>query len=204
MQAFNDDELRALHELHDRGDSRFCYVMLIRRHGEIAHHLKEPFSLLAKDIPPPALPQALDRLAKERALRHFFLSLLLDRDLAFFKLTPEKLFTREIHLDGRSMSVTPDFLCRILYWLTRFNLDEEPIPQEWADRIRTYLLARWPSYDGRRVTQNVITDWMVAQADLDRADMPILDRCWFDLKSRLSIVRGLVGYALLLRRAGRR
>ena len=52
------------------------YVNQLRWLSFVGHDLKEPFSLLAKDIPAPELPPELDELAQKRALQYFRVILL--------------------------------------------------------------------------------------------------------------------------------
>lgn len=57
------------------------YVNQLRWLSFVGHGLKEPFSLLAKDIPAPELPPELDELAQKRALQYFRVILLTTRTL---------------------------------------------------------------------------------------------------------------------------
>lgn len=68
------------------------YVNQLRWLSFVGHGLKEPFSLLAKDIPAPELPPELDELAQKRALQYFRVILLTTKDAESLNLEPQDIF----------------------------------------------------------------------------------------------------------------
>lgn len=202
MQVFTDEERIKQFQQREAGNCQNFYVLQIRLLSTAAHGLKEPFSLLAKDIPPPDLPPELDELAQKRALQYFRLLLLLKGDYLLFQQVPERLLSDDICIAGRRSPVTPDFICAIIHWLTLYQIGDHPLPREWSEDMKAYLKARWPSYNGQEVTQELLTYWMIDSEKLDRQAMPPLLRFRSDVKTLVWRIRGILSFMLLMLRVG--
>lgn len=122
------------------------YVNQLRWLSFVGHGLKEPFSLLAKDIPAPELPPELDELAQKRALQYFRVILLTTKDAESLNLEPQDIFPADILLDGRRVPVTVDFICASILMPVGRIPDEEDlragtgVPSAEAGRAE----AQWP------------------------------------------------------------
>ena len=166
------------------------YVNQLRWLSFVGHGLKEPFSLLAKDIPAPELPPELDELAQKRALQYFRVILLTTKDAESLNLEPQEIFAADILLDGRRVPVTVDFICASIHWFTLYSLGKYPLPQDWADDFAEYLRLRWPEYKGEPVTHDVLTYWLMYWEVHEREVQAPLERLKNDVKGFYRCCRG--------------
>lgn len=196
-QTFTDEEIMTQLAQREAGNCQYMYVNQLRWLSFVGHDLKEPFSLLAKDIPAPELPPELDELAQKRALQYFRVILLTTKDAESLNLEPQEIFAADILLDGRRVPVTVDFICASIHWFTLYSLGKYPLPQDWADDFAEYLRLRWPEYKGEPVTHDVLTYWlMYCEVDEREVQAP-LERLKNDVKGFYRLCRGLAGILLL-------
>ena len=128
--------------------------------------------------------------------------LLLKEDYLLFQQVPERLLSDDICIAGRRSPVTPDFICAIIHWLTLYQIGDHPLPREWSEDMKAYLKARWPSYNGQEVTQELLTYWMIDSEKLDRQAMPPLLRFRSDVKTLVWRIRSILSFMLLMLRVG--
>ena len=118
-----------------------------------------PFKIEAILTAPGELDFYLEREAFRRAQFASFLHILAEKDMGLWFKFPELLFA-PIRLEDEVIEPDKTFVARVIYLEALMLLNERFYDDEWKARIAEYLACRWPGYKGRRITAELLDEWM--------------------------------------------
>lgn len=159
LQTFTLKDIAQLTDWESSNDLRFEYVTSLRVFSGVAHGAKEPFSLRAFDSQPPILDDELDAEAEKRALMVLWLNHIFPKDTK--GVTAKDVISKEIFVNGQHYNMTPDFAARCVWWIAVYLAGARSYPPEWYDQLRAYLQNRWPQFNTRPLTEDVVCEWLI-------------------------------------------
>ena len=185
QQQFSEEQVVQILELFEKGDPQYFYVASLRVLGNAPTTAREPFCLLAQVLPPPRIEEVWDEEARRRALHVLWLNNLFEEDRQRFLKDPvDSIFANDVLIDGELKAVTPEFVCRCVYYYSRFLFALETFPHAWCLTMQDYLSARWPEYKGQPVTMEVLEDWGLYRQREAEKDKPQVQKLFAYWRSR--------------------
>lgn len=186
-KTFTLEEQARLLDFMAHDDIRFDYILALRAYGEAGLNCREPFSLLPIDVPAPILDEDLDEEAERRALYLLKMQFMLPEDSN--DLMSKDVFCQDIDIHGKTRPATVDFVVRCVWWSAVYLGEAREKPAEWYAEMGEYLREHWPLYDGRPVTDDLISDWnlWVTQRETELAKpRSFPGRVLFEIRERMS------------------
>lgn len=192
LQQFSEKQIAQIAELFEKGDPHYFYVASLRIFGHAPTTAREPFCVLAQVLPAPRIEEAWDEEARRRALHVLWLNHLLEEDrLLFLKEPVDSILAKDVLIDGELKGVTPEFICRCIYYFSRFLFNLETFPHAWCLTMQDYLSARWPEYKGQPVTLDVLEAWSFYRKRMAEKDATQVQRFLTHWRQR---IRGRCAY----------
>ena len=186
QQQFSEEQVVQILELFEMGDPQYFYVASLRVFGNAPTTAREPFCLLAQVLPPPRIEEVWDEEARRRALHVFWQHHLAKEDREqFLKELPEAAFAKDVLVNKQHKAVTPEFVCRCVFYLSQFLMALEPLPHAWCTTMQDYLSARWPDYKGQWVTYDVLEQWEIYRQKEAEKDIPQIKKRFAYWRSRI-------------------
>ena len=186
-KTFSLEEQARLLDFMASDDLRFEYITALQAYGEAGHNCREPFSLLPIDVPAPILDEDLDEEAERRALYLLKMQFMLPEDSN--GMMSKDVFCQDIDMNGKTLPATVEFVVRCVWWTAVYLGEAREKPAEWYAEMGEYLRVHWPLYDGRPVTDDLISDWnlWVTQLERERAKpQSFPGRVLFEIRERIS------------------
>ena len=190
LQQFTEKQVAEIAELFERGDSHYFYVASLRVFGHATTTAREPFCILAHNLPAPRIDEAWDEEARRRALHILWVNYLTEEDRKRFTKKPiDFIVGNDVVIDGESHGATPEFACRCVYYYSRFLFAQETLPHAWCMAMQDYLSERWPQYKGEPITQDVLEAWGAYCQHKDAKEVSRITKGFNRLRDRIRELR---------------